>query len=996
VWTWLECEDGAGKSGLSSQVVDNWGAAARRYVRLAAGSRLLLKADLWPGGRWTASLRYRCAGGPDGSSLSLSVCGRETGYPLPLEKAGGWKWASVSLNLPAGAVELALECASGEVHADGILLHSEPLRLPDGVEELHRMLAPREAQLCGEGEPRLLASPPRFAAPEAGVLPSEMARTVAGTSWPVLKSLAEKPCPYLVKDFASPPGTDYNADTAWHLLNKEKLWELAPHDGLIGVVNPNSDLYYVIGISVDPDDAGFRPPSATLLHIADTAILRVEVGEDLECETLLHCARSDTLLVEITARNRGKRPRQLFVTDALSRGSLEQPPPQPFTLPDQKFGPGVETTAGGLAWRGSSAEGRLGAACFYEWFRGRSRGRRMLATLLSSRPADVTRRQHAPGDLSGTGIIFREMEPVEIPPGETRSVRMAVNLRRFTLQDDWNPDIAPQWYRKESEQEALDAAVQSCQEALALDAGSSLLVAVSPYFSYPALSVPEEGWEECYYACLELVRASTFSPLGAMQEPFYNFCRVHAHDPFNWWSYGMHAHESLIVLFQNQVDPRLSMAFLRNHLRQQTPEGRYPYGVSHTSCPRTQTEEATLPILLWECWQTYLWSGDRDFLQEAWESGRRNHEWWLRERDRCGEGLCHWGNYSWESARDDDALPTWRLTGGGMYQEALDLNCYLAVQEQTLAAMARELGHASEAARYAEMALRRATLMNAYMWHEEDRCYYGIGEVVPSWARARDISTFFPLWAGIAPGGRHEPLAALLSDPATFGTPYGPPTLARNEPGFGPRAHWMGANWVEMTLFVILGLRRYGYWRLASSLAWRNTKMVFDELRRFGHFREYFDSETGEGVDLIDYCWTGMPAYFLVGCIIGVQPEAQGLCVIPALPAGWEEASIRNLHIRGRRVSIRVHKIPGDGAVRALLDGEEVPPFQERGILVPWGDLRDEAEIEIFHPETLGDVPRAPAEAPRDWQDVPPHAYPGDPELIRAVRAAMVAKENLP
>ncbi|MEJ5297895.1 MAG: hypothetical protein WHZ52_07660, partial [Armatimonadota bacterium] len=59
-------------------------------------------------------------------------------------------------------------------------------------------------------------------------------------------------------------------------------------------------------------------------------------------------------------------------------------------------------------------------------------------------------------------------------------------------------------------------------------------------------------------------------------------------------------------------------------------------------------------------------------------------------------------------------------------------------------------------------------------------------------------------------------------------------------------------------------------------------------------------------------------------------------------------------------------------------------------------DLRDEAEIEIFHPETLGDVPRAPAEAPRDWRDVPPHAYPGDPELIRAVREAMVAKENLP
>ncbi len=988
MWLWLECEDAAPASG-SPRVVDDWSAAGRRYVRLAAGQHLTLRTEVSPGGRWMASVRLRAAEGGGACSVSLRRGGGPSGEPHALPDAPGWQWLRFPLELPAGPVELAMECCAGEVDADGLFLHSEPLSLPAGVEDLHRMLAPREAQTCVEGEVRLLPSPGALEAPGPERLPSEAALEAAGPSAGVLRSLAGKPCPYLVKDHASPPGTDYDSDTVWHLPGKEKLWQLAPHDGLIGVVNPNSDLYYVIGVSADEADAGFRPPSETLLHTVDTAILRADAGGGLECEVMLHCARSDVLLVCVSARNARDAPARLFVSEALSKGSLEQPPPQPFTLPDQKFGSGVETTAGGLAWRGSSHDGRVAAACFYEWFRGRSRGRRLLAAMVSSRPGDVTRRQSAPGDLSGTGVIFRELEPVGIPPGETRSVGMALSLRRFTLQDDWNPDLAPRWWRSESQEEAIEAAVEAGGAALSLDLSRALEASVVPYRSYPRLSLPEEGWEQCVHAALELVRASTFSPLGEMREPFYNFCRVHAHDPFNWWSYGMHAHESLPVLFQSQVDPGLSISFLRNHLRQQTADGRYPYGVSHTSCVRTRTEESTLPVLVWECWQTYLWSGEREFLEEAWESGRRNHEWWLRERDRCGEGLCHWRNFSWESSRDDDSLPTWRATGGAMHQEALDLNCYLAVQEQTLAAMARELGRIDEAARFEALALRRARLMNAYMWHPEDRCYYGIGEVVPSFARVKDISTFFPLWAGIAPDGRHEPLAALLTDPDAFGTPFGPPSLARSEPGYGPRAHWMGANWVEMTLFVILGLRRYGYWRAAAELAWRNTKMVFDGLRRSGHFREYFDSETGEGVDLIDYIWTGMPAFFVTGVLLGVEPQAEGLLVMPALPHGWDEAAISRLRVRGRSVSLRVRRAPGDERTRVLLDGREMNPVAGRGVLVPWDALEDGAEMEIVQPASLADRPRAPASAPRDWADVPPHEYPDDPELVRTVMAAM-------
>ncbi|MEI6916291.1 MAG: trehalase family glycosidase, partial [Armatimonadota bacterium] len=402
------------------------------------------------------------------------------------------------------------------------------------------------------------------------------------------------------------------------------------------------------------------------------------------------------------------------------------------------------------------------------------------------------------------------------------------------------------------------------------------------------------------------------------------------------------------------------------------------YGVSHTINPRTRTEESTLPLIVWEAWNAYLWSADRDFLAEAYESGKRNHEWWLKTRDRCGEGLCHYINASWESARDDNDLATWTATGGAQFQEALDLNCYLLMQEWTLGQMAHELGREHEASAFDGKALDRAKLMNAYMWHDEDQCYYGIGEVAPGWARVKDISTFFPLWAGLAPNGRFAATVKLLDDPETFGTPYGPPVLAANELGFGPEKHWMGANWVEMTALVIQGVKRYGYFALAAKLAYQNTKMVFDELEKSGHFREYFNSIDGSGVDLVDYVWTAMPAHFILHVFFGIEPTAEGLEILPALPIDWANIEIKNLSIRGKRISLCVSKHSDVRETYAVINGNTKDPFKGRGVLIPWDELKDEAQIRIIQPFNIHETHLSPAESPRDWSDVPPHQYPTD------------------
>lgn len=1003
MYIWQECEDYRSSNG-NIEIIDDWGAAAMRCVRLRPSSGMSYSLHPGPGAQWYISIRYRATA--RGAGLMMTCQGQENRIWLePAESEKSWRWHVIpaaefgplapSQDRQVGVSFVLLE---GQCDLDGFFFHSEQIELPKRVDELDARAGEREA--CGVGYQGDLAADMRGCIqPEIKLgsrFPSDIAKEAAKDTWPVLKALAAKPCPYIVKTYDTRPGTDYNSDYSWHALDKEKRWEL-PASGMLGLVNPNSDVYYALGFGMDERNVTFRPIFRPVLHIADMLIYEVDLHPDLRCEVMLRCATSNSVAITVHLANRGDTERRVTVADVFGKDPQDNPPFQRYVLPNQKFGTGVTTTTGGMIWRGWLKGADAACICFAEWVRSRCRGRRLLLTTRSIVPDDA-RTFEPEADISAPdapGALMEGALHLIVPARGSASAAIVFNMRRFTTGDDWNPEVTPALYRKETEQEAVEAGYASCVEALSEDLEQSIRRSVRSYAAYPIIDLPEKSWETDFHACLELPRASTFTPLGNLQTPFYNFCRVHAHEPFGWWSYGMHAHESLCTLFTNITEPHLSAEFLRGHIHHQREDGKYPYGVSHTINPRLTTQEATAPLIVWEAWNSYLWSGDVEFLREAYESGKRSHEWWLRERDRCGEGLCHWLNTCNESVRDDHNLPTWQVTGGSQHQETLDLNCYLLVQERTLAMMASELGIDQDYEHYYYKSIYRARLMNACMWHEEDRCYYGIGEVVPSWADVRDISTFFPLWARLAPKGRFEAIAELVNDPKTFGLPYGPPSLAANEPTFGPEKHWHGSNWVEMSLFAILGLKYYGYYSRAAQLAYRNTRMVFDELEKFGHFREYFNSLTGEGVDLIDYIWTAMPAYFIVNIFLGLEPNIEHLEVMPALPEGWSQASIENIRVRGRRISVSVQRDDKIQLTQAKVSGKPVDVVGNRGVRIPWPDFIDGAYIEIVQPVSIQDHPAPPPEAPEHWDDIPAHEYPDDQELARQVESLMKNKENM-
>lgn len=117
---------------------------------------------------------------------------------------------------------------------------------------------------------------------------------------------------------------------------------------------------------------------------------------------------------------------------------------------------------------------------------------------------------------------------------------------------------------------------------------------------------------------------------------------------------------------------------------------------------------------------------------------------------------------------------------------------------------------------------------------------------------------FTPLYAELASHEEAAALVALLSDPDSFGTPYGIPTVGINEPTFNLEATWPWPNWRGPVWFaphwiIAQGLRRYGYHEQAD----RIKQQSIDLLEKSG-FREFYNPLSGEGYGAKGFIWGGL------------------------------------------------------------------------------------------------------------------------------------------
>ena len=301
-------------------------------------------------------------------------------------------------------------------------------------------------------------------------------------------------------------------------------------------------------------------------------------------------------------------------------------------------------------------------------------------------------------------------------------------------------------------------------------------------------------------------------------------------------------------------------------------------------------------------------SRDGDWLRRIWPRMRRSLDYLLQERNALGDGLVTIF-HPWESGTDmspqffsamgldgrssrnalrSHLYPTllfalnrmrgWevdRLVEADRFVcEELTMNCLTIRACRSMSWLAGELGESENEKGYALRAQEMMDALDEICWDEEMGCYFPrFGARTPRLARRRTADSIMPLFGGLC---REERAKRLLEEhllnPAEFWTeyliPFNPAGELVGAGAWVDKRLWSGhCIWINFCWMLAIALDEHGYAEEAVEVTRRVVHMILRE-----GFFEYYDSRTGEGRRIQDFCW---PALAL-DMVARFQPQIVG------------------------------------------------------------------------------------------------------------------------
>jgi alpha,alpha-trehalase len=141
---------------------------------------------------------------------------------------------------------------------------------------------------------------------------------------------------------------------------------------------------------------------------------------------------------------------------------------------------------------------------------------------------------------------------------------------------------------------------------------------------------------------------------------------------------------------------------------------------------------------------------------------------------------------------------------------------------------------AGDAPKWRKRARDRAALINKLMWNERDGLYEDYNFVEQRTRHYPFLTTFYPLWAGIA---SHEQAARVVANLTLFERAGGlqTSTIESGDQWDAP------FGWAPLELIAVEGLRRYGYRAEANRISEKFLSMVAEQYRQHGTLLEKYD-----------------------------------------------------------------------------------------------------------------------------------------------------------
>jgi alpha,alpha-trehalase len=169
-----------------------------------------------------------------------------------------------------------------------------------------------------------------------------------------------------------------------------------------------------------------------------------------------------------------------------------------------------------------------------------------------------------------------------------------------------------------------------------------------------------------------------------------------------------------------------------------------------------------------------------------------------------------------------------------IYYNPVCLNTLLYLMETQTGEILDILDRGAEARIWDQRANKRKELINRLMWDPRDGLYYDYDFTIKRVRRYPFLTTFYPLWAGIASPQQAEQVIRNLPK---FERPGGlqTSTVVSGDQWDAP------FGWAPLQWIAVEGLRRYGHHEEANRISRKWLSLVMDEFQRSGTVVEKYD-----------------------------------------------------------------------------------------------------------------------------------------------------------
>jgi len=146
----------------------------------------------------------------------------------------------------------------------------------------------------------------------------------------------------------------------------------------------------------------------------------------------------------------------------------------------------------------------------------------------------------------------------------------------------------------------------------------------------------------------------------------------------------------------------------------------------------------------------------------------------------------------------------------------------------------------------ADLTLRKVNT-DEFLHQNFPRFWHSLPMKITTWAG------MMALWANVASKEQADKCVKRYLNKEGLYSNFGIRSLAKNEKMYAEvdtcnPSCWLGPVWVNANYFTYIGLRNYGYRKLAKEMAIKTINMLGKSLKEDGGFYEYYDSNTGKGI----------------------------------------------------------------------------------------------------------------------------------------------------